>query len=570
MGRIHRLEPIVANQIAAGEVVERTASVVKELIENSLDAGAHLIDIRIDEEYPSIEVRDDGEGIEREDLPRSIERHSTSKLTRLEDLEHAHTLGFRGEALAAIASVSELTIASRSVGAASGFCLDAVFGHVGNIRPHPMNVGTRVSVSHIFAQQPARLKAMKTPASEFGAIQHTVQQLAIDRPDVQMRLSHDGRSVLETPGRGDAQSTLLTIFGRDLAADLLAVNYESESGWRISGYVAPAHRHRANRFGQGIFINGRWVTNWQIRAAVEEAFRPNIPDRRFPYFWLWIDLAAADVDPNAHPTKSEVRLAREQAVRALVYRVVKDVLKTLSPAPQWSDSPAEGMSAAENAPESLQFQWTANSKLAAEEPVLHQQYRDMVPLAQWRAKYIIAHGAQGLCLIDQHAAHERIFYERFKNHRSQMVVAQPLLIPLTETLSASEWAVWTAHQTDVARWGFEVASLGGTTVAVRAVPAAFHDLDTHQGLLRTVLELLSSESSVDTAHPVSWAEDAYYAMAACKAAIKANRPMSMLEMQSLLQDMGRVEDPRGCPHGRPTMWVLTLEEVDRRFGRRGH
>lgn len=569
MSRIHRLDPIVANQIAAGEVVERPASVVKELVENSLDANSQTIDVSIDPGHLAIEVRDDGDGIDQEDLPRAIERHSTSKLTQLADLEHSRSLGFRGEALAAIASVSELTISSRPHDHDNGHRLTVTFGQPGAVSLAVLNPGTRIAVDRIFEQQPARLKALRTPAAEVGAIQQTVQQLAIARVDVQMRLTVGDRIMVDTPGHGDVEAALLSIFGRDLASSLLPVEYRGESGLYLHGYVAPADHHRANRFGQGLYVNGRWVTNWALRAAVEEAFRPNVPDRRFPYFWLWLELEDGAVDPNAHPTKAEVRLVGEHRVRALLHRIVKETLTMDSPGQKWSygDTPKAHPGTVS---EPLHFEWTRPEVPGEVRPVLHQHYRDLVPLAQWRAKYIIAQGPEGLCLVDQHAAHERIYFERFRNDQMTVATAQPLLLALSETLSATEWAVFTAHRGALAEWGFEVESLGGTTVAIRAVPSAFHDLASHQGLLRTVLELLGGEeSTAGLEHPVTWAQEAYYAMAACKAAIKANRPLSMVEMQSLLDEMSRVQDPRGCPHGRPTLWVLTIEEVDRRFGRTG-
>jgi DNA mismatch repair protein MutL len=564
MGRIHRLDPIVANQIAAGEVVERPASIVKELVENSLDAQARQIVVDVqDQDGWQLEVRDNGWGVDAEDLPLAVERHSTSKLTQLSDLEKNRTLGFRGEALAAIASVSQFTISSRPRSAPVGHRLVVEFGIAQSVQPWAMDVGTRVHVEAVFARQPARLKSLRTPAAEFGTVQHVVQTLAIGRADVQFILLHNGRTVLETPGRGDAQAALLAAFGRELAAELLPVNYVTERGWTVSGFVAPTHRHRANRLGEALYINERWVTNWLLRAAVEEAFRPNLPERRYPYFWLWLEVPLPEVDPNAHPTKAEVRLAREQSLRAIVHRAVSDTLTSSSAAPTWETTVHEDASHYE----AQQFDW--NSTQGTQRPILHQQYRELVPLAQWREKYIVAQGPEGLCLIDQHAAHERIYYERFRRLGHAVATSQPLLIAVPETLSGTEWANWSSHQKELAGWGFEVEPLGGTTVAVRAVPTAFHDLQSHQGLLRTVLQVLDSpDQPLRPGHPVSWAEESFYAMAACKAAIKANRPLSMMEMQALLDEMSRAEDPRGCPHGRPTMVVLTLEEVDRRFGRR--
>jgi DNA mismatch repair protein MutL len=568
MGRIHRLDPIVANQIAAGEVVERPASVVKELVENSLDAGASRIDIAIVDAGLGIWVRDDGVGMEPDDLARAVERHSTSKLTVLEDLDHSATLGFRGEALAAIASVSELSLASRVRTEPVGYQLTVSFGTAGTMAAQAMDPGTRVVVQRIFGRQPARLKALRSPAAEFGAIQQVVQQLAICRSGVAFSLSRDQRSVFVSAGREDPRATVAQVFGREVAESALDLDYEGEAGLSVRGLIVPAHQHRANRTGQGLYINDRWVQNWHIRAAVEEAFRPNVPERRYPYFWIWITLPLSQVDPNAHPAKAEVRLDREQAVRAILYRAVRETLETRSQVPMWPEKTFEEVASLTGAHESQQF-WSSGSVDLEPSHSMGGSVAELVPLAQWRAKYIVAQGPEGLYLIDQHAAHERIYFERFRNSRQEVRLAQPLLLAITETLSGAEWAAFLTHRTELAEWGFDVEPLGGTTVSIQAVPQAFRDLDSHRGLLRTVLELLSDgESVAGRQHPVLWSEEPYYAMAACKAAIKAYRPMSMREMQELLAEMGRVADPRGCPHGRPTMWVITLEEADRRFGRR--
>ncbi len=569
MGRIRRLDPVVANQIAAGEVVERPASVVKELVENSLDAGCTTVRVTVADGGRTVTVRDNGAGIEADDLAHALERHSTSKLTRLEDLETSRTLGFRGEALAAIASVSHLTLASRPPHDASGHQITAEFGRVTSVEPMVMAEGTHVAVERIFERQPARLKALKTPAAELGAIQHVLQQLAIGCADVQFILQHEGREILSTPGQGDATAAVLAVFGREIAASLIPIGHTSEWGAQVHGLIAPAERHRANRFGQGLYVNGRWIQNWLLRAGVEEAFRPITPERRFPYFWIWIDLPPDQVDPNAHPTKAEVRVVREHALRALLHRIVQEALAADSPAPHWVDA-ADGASHAAGEPQRFEWSLDRGNVQPSERPVLHREFQELVPLAQWRAKYIIAQGAEGLYLIDQHAAHERIYFEHFSRLGQTVTTSQPLMLAVPETLSAVEWAQLEAHRPVLAKWGFEVSDLGGTTVSVRAVPTAFRDLESHQGLLRTLLEMLSGGGTASgTEHPIGWAEEARYAMAACKAAIKANRALSMAEMSALIDDLSRVADARGCPHGRPTTVVLTLREVDRRFGRRG-
>lgn len=570
MMRVHRLDPTVANQIAAGEVVERPASVVKELVENSLDAHADSIVVRLqDGGLSQIHVRDDGQGLHPEDLSLAIERHTTSKLVRIEDLEATPTLGFRGEALAAISSVCRLRLASRPLASPLGYCLEVQFGRKLLPEPLAMAPGTRVDVSDIFGELPARQKALKSANSELGTIQQVVQQLAICRSDVRFSLVNNDRVLFETAGQSARDRAILAIYGREVAQSLMVVNYIGERGLRISGFTAPAHINRANRLGQGLYMNGRWITNWGLRAVIEEAFRPQLPERRHPYFWLWIDVPLNEVDPNAHPTKAEVRITHENHMRAILYRVLRDALVAASPSPGWGETPLPD---APSAAGQSMIEWPnePQERAGSKGTLLHREFTELVPLAQWHAKYILARGPDGLYLIDQHAAHERIYFERFQRQGEAIRFSQPLLVSTTETLSATEWAAYEQHQDLLRKMGFDVESLGGTTVVIRAVPTAFHDLESHQGLFRTIVESLSGGDDPATAlHPVSWAEESHYAMAACKAAIKANRPMSFSEMETLIREMGQTADPRGCPHGRPTMIHLTLEEVDRRFGRRG-
>jgi DNA mismatch repair protein MutL len=344
-----------------------------------------------------------------------------------------------------------------------------------------------------------------------------------------------------------------------------------------------------------MYINGRWVQNWPLRAAVEEAFRPNIPDRRYPLFWLWITLDPSRVDPNAHPTKAEVRLVDERRLAAILYRAVHDALAGLSAVPAFSvPAPFASAPGDDASPQSSVYrpqiptqgphharELKASAPAAVNQLHLltdatdltarHPELASLTPLAQWASKYILAQGPQGLYIIDQHAAHERIYFERFRRLGTEVQTSQLLIDAVSETLNPQEWIAFQNHRDDLTRWGFDITELGGTTVAVRAVPRAFRDLTGPWALVHTVLEVLDDPQASwnRTLHPVSWADEPHFAMAACKAAIKANRALSMLEMQSLLETLATVDDPRGCPHGRPTLIQLSLEEVDRRFGRRG-
>lgn len=564
MGRIAVLSPMIANQIAAGEVVERPASVIKELMENSLDAQSRHIRVQVWEGgRQRMLVQDDGQGMEEDDLALSVARHATSKVRTLADLESGSTLGFRGEALAAISSVSRLVIRSRTALASHGFEM-AVVGTTSSIAPVAMGVGTVVDVSQIFENVPGRLKALKTAGSELGAIEQVVRHYAIGYPSVAFDLASETKHIVQTAGRGDFTEPILNIFGADVHKNLMSVSLETSDLVRIKGFILPAHYSRANRHGQGIYINGRWITNWTLRNAIEEAFRPNIPDRRYPWFWFWLDVNPHEVDPNVHPTKMEVRLTHERRIAALLYRAVSDALASRSLAPHLAEVDG-GVSV-----EQMAFSSGPGTVPTGEigEPVgtLHREFLELTPLAQWQSKYIIAQGPLGLYLIDQHAAHERIYYEKFRRLGTTVSQSQPLLIPWTKTLSATEWAIWQAHQHVFTEMGFDISETGGTTLIIRAIPRAFDDAVD----IRTFQTILDSlvEGNV-LGHPTIWAENQRFAMAACKAAVKAYRPMSFAEMESLLQQMASAEDPRGCPHGRPTLIRLSIEEVDRRFGRHG-
>lgn len=574
MSQIHILDALVADQIAAGEVVERPASAAKELVENSLDSGARHIDITVgDGGLSFLAVHDDGGGMDREDILLSVKRHATSKIERLEDLVRSPTLGFRGEALAAISAVSRMQIASCQKGAAYGYRVHIDGGVSSEPQPCAMGQGTDIQVEDLFFNVPARLKSLKSPTAELGAVQNTLQHYAVGYPQVALKLTSGGKVLWQTPGQGRIEDIVVQLFGQDVAADLLEVAWSGQ-GMAISGFVCPAGRHRGTRQGQSLFINRRWVTNWVLRNAVEEAFRPNVPDRRYPYFWLWVEVDGAEVDPNAHPTKAEVRLDRERMIAGRLYRAVSDVLATHSQSSplvlrssvvetvQRAPSPAHGGQ--------LALTWEQQETSPPEAgPILHQEYRELVPLGQWQAKYIIAQGPLGLYLIDQHAAHERVYYEEFRKKGHDILLSQPLLIPYTYTCLPGEWAKWQENRDMFAEMGFDVDEVGGTTLLVRALPQGLSSPHGDSGgIIRTVLESLA-DSEQHQGHPIFWTQEARYAMAACKAAVKAYRALTLEEMQTLLDMMARTEDPRGCPHGRPTTLHLSLEEVDRRFGRRG-
>jgi len=566
MSRIRPLPPVVADQIAAGEVVERPASVVKELMENAFDAGARHVRVALETRVPlAVTVDDDGVGMDRQDVELSVGRHCTSKIQAIDDLTQLTTLGFRGEALAAIAAVSRLTLESRERDSEHGWRLVIAHGRRVEMAPVGRAPGTTVRVEDLFATVPARLKAMRSPAAELQAARHWALLLALSRPDVAVSLSVDGRPDVETRGDGDGRQALAAVYGLSVAERVLPVAGAALGGdIRVSGWIAPPDLGRGNRQGQVLTVNGRVVGNWGLRAAVESAFEPLLPDRRYPLFWLAVTVAPADVDPNAHPTKAEVRLQHERAVAGLLRSSVAEALRVAAAGPL--PVSARPVDDADQPWDQAAWAW---SRAAEEEPVhpaLHGDIAGLVPLGQWGLRYLVAQSGEQLFVIDQHAAQERVFYDRLVAQADRAPWSQPLLVPILATLTPAEWAAWHDHEEALVAAGFRWESRGGTTVALHQVPAPLAE----DGGATLVGHLLQSLAEQDWAadHPVSWTSDHRLATAACKAAIKANRPLDRMEMQHLIRALADTPSPRACPHGRPVALTLTLKEVDRYFGRR--
>lgn len=572
MSRIRRLEAAVADQIAAGEVVERPASVVKELTENAIDAGAQAIRVLVPAaDRRHLIVEDDGGGMDPEDVLLSVERHATSKLTRLSDLDQLDTLGFRGEALAAIAAVSRLTVASRPRAEAAGYQVVVDHGQRVSAGPVARQPGSRVECRDLFRDVPARLKSLPAAAAEWSAIWQTVAAQAVAHPEIGWTLAEQagGEAAFATRPGGSLADVLLAWLGPDTAAQLIPVHRTALAGdVSVSGFILPPDLARGNRRQQVLAINGRVVRNFSLRAAVEHGYGSLLPDRRYPGCWLQIAIPAPQVDPNAHPAKAEVRLERERAVTGVVHQAVQEALRQHQVFPL-SAGAAEMESgagpAARVGEEQAVWVWPSAASEAGRAP-LHREIADLAPLAQWQARYLLCQGAAGLYLIDQHAAHERVYYDRLKQSAAQAVPVQPLLMPLMLNLSRSEAELLDMHADALAASGFELEPLGGSSAALRAVPAPLADV-ADLSLVQTLFDSLMAGGAYGE-HPVSWALDHQLATAACKAAVKANRGMTRLEMERLLADMAESPSPRSCPHGRPTLLVLSLEEVDRRFGRR--
>ena len=573
--QIRLLDPHTINQIAAGEVVERPASVVKELVENALDAGAHRVEVSLEQSgRKSIRVADDGSGMGLEEAKLALQRHATSKIASVDDLKGVSTLGFRGEALPSIASVSQLTL---STGTEDGLrhvlCLEG--GRPAEPSAESGPRGTTVTVEDLFFNTPARLKFLKTDATELAAVVDVVSKCAVSRPDVLFRLTHGGACLVETTGSGDALTVLAEVWGRDAAKALAPVDAFNGTA-RVIGYVSPPHFTKPNRTMYWIFVNGRPVRSKTLTAALDNAYRSLTPDRRFPLACLDVLIDPAKVDVNVSPTKSEVRFHQDGAVFDALRRAVKSALLEGGMVPD-----AEAVAVADQALREARGDVSAAAVQLAmmtrapdspgEPPTLEAEGRSMPDLlkglrvlGQASDTFIIAENDAGLLIIDQHVAHERVIYEQLRAARgSAPIEVQKLLAP--ETLHvARRVAELLAEKLDELREiGFDLERFGGDSFVVRAVPAAVRGRGA-MDLLRDLAEELADGTAQGCLVP---ARDEIYILCACKMAVKAGDKLGIAEMEKLIRDLAETENPYLCPHGRPITLVMPKSDLMRKFKR---
>ncbi len=578
---IRILPPEVASQIAAGEVVERPASVVKELIENALDAGARTIAVQVQGAGRKwIRVMDDGSGIPPDELPLAISRHATSKLTAAADLFHITTLGFRGEALASIASVARMTLTSRVANEAMGARLRVEGGEVqGTLERVGAPVGTVVEVADLFYNVPARLKFLKQDLTERRAIDALLARYALAYPQVRFRLEVEGSLALQTAGDGDRRAILAALYGVDVARQLLEVLTE-EGGYSLLGFVSPPTLTRSNRREITLFVNGRWIQDVPLTTALLQAYHTLLMVGRYPLGVLFLSLPPEAVDVNVHPAKAEVRFREPERVFSFVQRAVRRALLAASPAPSlpaealWHTSPSHAVDEAWPMAHPLTpAPVLPPSATGGEEKVEtvpeKQAVMGKMPLlrlvGQVGATYLVAEGPDGLYLIDQHAAHERVLFERLmKQYASGQVVVQPLLQPPTVHLPPASARIVDELLSRLRALGFEIESFGPATYRIRAMPALFAGSDA-TAVFRAVVEDFEEDET-----PFQQEIEARLAARICKRlAVRAGQVLSPQEQRALLTDLEACESPRTCPHGRPTMIHLPVELLERQFGRRG-
>ncbi|WP_439449937.1 DNA mismatch repair endonuclease MutL [Stenotrophomonas sp. ATs4] len=622
---IRPLPDILINQIAAGEVVERPASVVKELVENAIDAGASRVDIDLEEGgVRLIRIRDNGSGIAPEQLPLAVSRHATSKIADLDDLESVATLGFRGEALPSIASVSRFTLSSRRAHDEHGSALQIEGGKIGEVTPRAHAPGTTVEVRELFYNVPARRKFLRAERTELGHIEEWLRSLALARPDVELRVSHNGKASRRyKPGDLYSDTRLAETLGEDFASQAVRVDH-SGAGLRLHGWIAQPHYSRASADQQYLYVNGRSVRDRSVAHAVKMAYGDVLYHGRQPAYVLFLELDPTRVDVNVHPAKHEVRFRDSRLVHDFVYRTLKDALADTragmsaqeigagavhpvdaATASMASSAGASGFGLVRGAAPGAGSSggggglsgWRPQQPLGLQVADAPAAYAALyaapggaergaalppmptenglpvtsadagVPplgyaIAQLHGIYILAENAEGLIVVDMHAAHERIGYERLKNaHDGIGLQSQPMLVPITLAVGEREADTAESEAETLAALGFEVTRAGPGSLHVRSIPALLAHAEP-EGLLRDVLTDLREHGQ---SRRVATARDELLSTMACHGAVRANRRLTVPEMNALLRDMEITERSGQCNHGRPTWARFSLAEIDRWF-----
>jgi DNA mismatch repair protein MutL len=580
---IQQLPGHLINQIAAGEVVERPASVVKELVENSLDAGADDIHIDIAAGGAKlIRVRDNGAGIERDELALALSRHATSKISSLEDLEAVVSLGFRGEALPSIASVARLVLTSRTAAEDNAWQVEADGGEISSPRPAAHARGTTVEVHDLFYNTPARRRFLRTERTEFGHIEKWLRRLALSRPGVAFTLTHNRRTVLSLPAAASREqqlARLAKLCGEGFADQSIHLEHETE-GVAIQGWIALPTYNRSQPDQQYWFVNGRSISDRTLAHAVKHAYRDVLFHGRFPAYVLNLAMDPAGVDANAHPAKHEVRFRDGRRVHGIVSQTLEAALSDTrpgghAPAPasvvRYRGSAQHSMpltSVARSGPANVREALAGYGALSGASAALQIETEpgDVPPLgfaiAQLAGVYILAENSDGLIVVDMHAAHERITYEKLKRgFDDRAVVRQPLLVPVTIAVAENEADLVERSSRDIEVLGLAVHRAGLTTLVVREVPALLKDADV-ESLLR---DLLSDIGEAGSSSRFEDASDEFLATMACHHSVRANRRLSLDEMNALLREMETTERADQCNHGRPTWTAISLAELDRLF-----
>jgi DNA mismatch repair protein MutL len=624
MGKIIQLDDALSNKIAAGEVVERPASVVKELVENAIDAGSTVIEIEVEEAgLAKIRITDNGNGIEEEDVLLAFQRHATSKIKNENDLFRIKTLGFRGEALPSIASVSRLEMKT-STGEGAGNRVVIEGGRVEVFEKSSSRRGTDLSITDLFFNTPARLKYMKTIHTELGNITDVVNRLALSHPEVAFRLIHNDRKLLQTNGNGDVRQVLASIYGLAIAKQLVPISGESLD-YKISGYASMPEVTRASRNYISTMINGRFIKNYALAKAIQEGYHTLLPIGRFPIVLLNIEMDPLLVDVNVHPSKMEVRISKEAELNELVTDIIKNAFKSKILIPTAYSQEKKEIAKSEQTtlvldertnpvPERKEIKWDSSfvsntiqervpalevkvepwipkeveeeitipnrweytpppemesneteieTELSANADQMESRIPRLYPIGQMHGTYIFAQNENGLYIIDQHAAQERLKYEYFREKVGQVhAELQELLVPITLDYSTDEYLKINENRMELEKVGVFLEEFGMNSYIIRSHPQWLPKGEEKQ-IIEDMIEQLLSMKKVD----IKKLREEAAIMMSCKASIKANRHLRNDEIQALLDDLRKASDPFTCPHGRPIIVHYSSYEMEKMFKR---
>ena len=594
MTSIRPLPELLINQIAAGEVIERPASALKELLENSLDAGASDISVMLEAGGVKLmRIRDNGRGIAQDELAYALMRHATSKIASLDDLQSVASMGFRGEALASMAAVAQLTLTSRTADAPHAHQITAIDGQLSAPAPASHAVGTTVEIRELYFNTPARRKFLRTEATEYAYCEEAFKRIALSRPDVAFSLQHNGRTIWQLAAGQDELKRVTQFLGPDFGDAAVAVSRHT-ANLSLDGFTALPAYSKSSRDAQYFFVNGRFVRDKVASHALRLAYQDILHHQRHPAYALFLTMPPAAVDVNVHPAKSEVRFRESQAIHQFIFHTLQQALAI----------PAQGTTSAPTAPpvqaaqhnfslaqsnaayqvwemqknagqsEVASGRWEGSTAVTAAESSMHHSppttdhSTDDHPLgyalAQLLGIYILAQNQQGLIVVDMHAAHERIVYEKLKTSLdAEHVATQPLLIPVSFYADALDIATVEASQEALQMLGFDIAPLSPTTLAVRAMPVMLKQSEAEHIAREVIAELREFGAS----RVLTERRNELLSTLACHGAVRANRILNVTEMNALLREMEQTERSGQCNHGRPTWFQLSLNELDKMFMR---
>ncbi len=609
MPSIHLLPDLLINQIAAGEVIERPASALKELMENSLDAGATDISVQLEGGgVKLLRVRDNGRGIAKDELRLALMRHATSKIASLDDLQRVASMGFRGEALASMAAVAQLTLSSRTADDAHGWKVEAIDGHISEPIPSSQPQGTTVELRELYFNTPARRKFLKTDATEFAWCDETFKRIALSRPDVAFSLQHNGKTAWQLPAQTVAER-IAAILGSEFGEAAVPVERRA-ANLSLQGLAALPAYSRSTRDAQYFFVNGRFIRDKVASHALRQAYQDILHHQRHPAFVLFLDMPPEQVDVNVHPAKSEVRFRESQGIHQFLFHTVQEALsaplqgsaptndsapqpaaandETAAPSPHPAYAPRQQGIAFDAAQRQATYRlWEAQTgkwgersegpgsgesevgsgNTAAAPPTSYSPLPTHplgYALGQLSGVYILAQNAQGLVVVDMHAAHERIVYERLKAALdSERIASQPLLVPVTFYAEPLDVATVEANQDALQQLGFELAPLSPTQLALRAMPVMLKQSEGEAVALEVLRELREYGAS----RALTERRNELLAKMACHASVRANHALSITEMNALLREMEQTERADQCNHGRPTWFQLSMNDLDKMFMR---